>query len=139
MAPLAAGASYEWIRYLRKPDCTIEVAEKDRYELLAALLYPEHHQFRTVLVVQGSTDAPVSRLLLVGDEPARHGGTTQTGRTRATASFTARHAANIPEEIRGAVAPLLESIDQLNEQIDYHDRMLEQIARQRYPKYVGEC
>lgn len=52
-----------------------------------------------------------------------------------TEAFTARVAERIPEAIRGAVAPLLETIDHLNEQIDYYDRMEEQIARQRYPKY----
>jgi transposase len=50
-------------------------------------------------------------------------------------AFTAKRAEQIPEEIRGAVAPLLEMIDRLNEQIDYYDRMEEHIARQRYPKY----
>jgi transposase len=33
------------------------------------------------------------------------------------------------------VAPLLETIDHLNEQIGYYDQMEEQIARERYPKY----
>jgi transposase len=52
-----------------------------------------------------------------------------------TEAFTARRAEQIPEAIRGAVAPLLETIDHLNEQIDYYDRMEEQIARQRHGKY----
>jgi transposase len=52
-----------------------------------------------------------------------------------TESFTAKLAAQIPEAIRGAVAPLLETIDQLNEQIRYYDEMEEHIARKRYPKY----
>jgi transposase len=37
--------------------------------------------------------------------------------------------------IRGAVAPLLETIDDLNERIRYYDQMEEHIARQRYAKY----
>jgi len=50
-------------------------------------------------------------------------------------SFTAKLAAEIPAAIRGPVAPLLETIDHLNEQIHYYDQMEEQIARERYPKY----
>jgi transposase len=53
----------------------------------------------------------------------------------ATESFTAKVAEQLPAAIRGAVAPLLESIDHVNEQIDYYDRMERQIARQRHPKY----
>jgi len=41
----------------------------------------------------------------------------------------------VPEAIRGAVAPLLETIDHLNEQIRYYDEMEKHIARERYPKY----
>lgn len=50
-------------------------------------------------------------------------------------SFTAKLAEKLPEAIRGAIAPLLEIIDQLNEQIRYYDAMEEHIARQRYPQY----
>jgi transposase len=50
-------------------------------------------------------------------------------------SFAAKLAGQIPEAIRGAVAPLLETIDHLNEQIRYYDEMEEHIARERYPKY----
>ena len=53
----------------------------------------------------------------------------------ATESFTFRQAEHVPAAIRGAVAPLLEAIDHLNEQIEYYDGMEKQIARQRYPKY----
>ena len=52
-----------------------------------------------------------------------------------TASFTDKLAGQVPEAIRGAVAPLLETIDHLNEQIRYYDEMEEHIARERYPKY----
>ena len=52
-----------------------------------------------------------------------------------TEAFTSRLADQIPEAIRGAVAPLLETIDQLNEKIRYYDQMEEHIARQKYPKY----
>jgi transposase len=52
-----------------------------------------------------------------------------------TESFTAKLAGQVPEAIRGAVAPLLETIDHRNEQIRYYDQMEEQIARERYPKY----
>ena len=34
------------------------------------------------------------------------------------------------------MAPLLETIDHLNEQIHYYDQMEEQIARERHPKYM---
>ena len=50
-------------------------------------------------------------------------------------SFTAKLASLVPEAIRGAVAPLLETIDDLNERIRYYDQMEEHIARQKYPKY----
>src|SRR5580693_1925684 len=52
-----------------------------------------------------------------------------------TESFTAKLAGQVPEAIRSAVAPLLETIDHLNEQIRYYDQMEEHIARERYPKY----
>ena len=52
-----------------------------------------------------------------------------------TESFTGKLASQIPEQIRAAVAPLLETIDHLNEQIDYYDRMEAHIAQQRYPKH----
>jgi transposase len=50
-------------------------------------------------------------------------------------SFTAKLAEHLAAEIRGAVAPLLETIDHLNEQIRYYDQMEAHIARERYPKY----
>ena len=50
-------------------------------------------------------------------------------------SFTAKLASLVPEAIRGAVAPLLETIDDLNERIHYYDQMEKHIARQKYPKY----
>lgn len=50
-------------------------------------------------------------------------------------SFTGKLAAQIPEPIRQAVAPLLETIDHLNEQIRYYDQMEAHIAQQRYPQY----
>jgi transposase len=50
-------------------------------------------------------------------------------------SFTARLAGQIPEVVRGALAPLLETIDHLNEQIRYYDEMEQHIAHERYPKY----
>jgi transposase len=49
--------------------------------------------------------------------------------------FPAKLAGQVPEAIRGAVAPLLETIDHLNEQIRYYDEMEKHIARERYPKY----
>lgn len=52
-----------------------------------------------------------------------------------TEAFTGKLAEQIPAVIRGAVAPLLETIDHLNEQIRYYDQMEEHMARQRYPKY----
>jgi len=52
-----------------------------------------------------------------------------------TESFTAKMADRIPAQIRGAVAPLLEIIDHLNEQISYYDQKEEHLARQQYPKY----
>jgi transposase len=52
-----------------------------------------------------------------------------------TEAFTGKRAEDIPEEIRKAVAPLLETIDHLNEQIRYFDQMEEQMARERYGKY----
>lgn len=52
-----------------------------------------------------------------------------------TEAFTGKLASQVPEEIRGAVAPLLETIDHLNEQIDYYDKMEAHIASERYPKH----
>lgn len=52
-----------------------------------------------------------------------------------TEAFTGRLADQIPEAIRAAVAPLLETIDHLNEQIDYYDRMEAKIAAERYEKH----
>jgi hypothetical protein len=49
-------------------------------------------------------------------------------------AFTAKLASQVPEVIRGAVAPLLETIDHLNEQIHYCDEMETHIACERYPK-----
>jgi transposase len=50
-------------------------------------------------------------------------------------AFPIKRADQVPEEIRGAVAPLLEIIDELNERIAYYEEMEEQIARTRYEKY----
>jgi transposase len=50
-------------------------------------------------------------------------------------SFTEKRAQQIPEDIRGPLAPLLEMVDQLNEKIRYYDDMEEHIARTRYPRY----
>lgn len=52
-----------------------------------------------------------------------------------TEAFTSKLADQVPEAIRGAVAPLLETIDHLNEQIRYYDEMEAHIARERYPQY----
>jgi transposase len=54
---------------------------------------------------------------------------------RSTARFTAKLAGQVPEAIRGAVAPLLETIAHLNEQIRHYDQREEHMARERYPKY----
>ena len=45
-------------------------------------------------------------------------------------SLTAKLADQVPEVIRGALAPLLETVDYLNEQIRYYDQMEEHIARE---------
>lgn len=50
-------------------------------------------------------------------------------------AFTAKQAERLAEPVRSAVAPLLENIDRLNEQVRYYDSMIEHIARTRYPKY----
>jgi transposase len=50
-------------------------------------------------------------------------------------AFTTKRAGQVPEAIRKVVAPLLETIDHLNEQIRYYDEMEEHIARERYPKH----
>jgi transposase len=52
-----------------------------------------------------------------------------------TEAFTAKMADQVPEAIRSAVAPLLETIDHLNEQIDYYDRIEKKIAADRYEKH----
>lgn len=53
----------------------------------------------------------------------------------AVEAFPAKLADRVPAAIRGAVAPLLEVIDHLNEQIRYYDEREEHIARERYGKY----
>jgi len=40
---------------------------------------------------------------------------------------------HMPEEARGAAAPMLEVIDELSEKIRYYDELLEHVARTRYP------
>jgi transposase len=50
-------------------------------------------------------------------------------------AFTGKLAGQIPAAIRGAVAPLLETIDHLNRHIHEYDEMEEHMARERYPKY----
>ena len=50
-------------------------------------------------------------------------------------AFPARLASRIPEAIRGAAAPLLETIDELSERIRYYDQMEAHVAEQRYPKH----
>jgi transposase len=50
-------------------------------------------------------------------------------------SFTKKRAQQIPDAVRGPVAPLLEMVDQLNERIRDYDEMEEHIARTRYPRY----
>ena len=52
-----------------------------------------------------------------------------------TEAFTSQRTEQIPGAIRDAMKPLWETIDQINKQIRHYDRMEEQIARQRYPKY----
>lgn len=50
-------------------------------------------------------------------------------------TFTRKRADELSDELRRAVAPLLETLDVLTEQIDYYDQMLKHIAQTRYPKY----
>jgi transposase len=52
-----------------------------------------------------------------------------------TQSFTGKRAEQIPEAIRGAIAPLLETIDHLNEQIRYYDQREAHLAAERYRKH----
>jgi transposase len=54
----------------------------------------------------------------------------------AAEGFTAKLAEHIPMEIRGVVAPLLEMVDHLNEQIQYYDQRIEHLARKRYEKHT---
>jgi transposase len=57
-----------------------------------------------------------------------------------TASFHKKVAACIPEELRPALEPLLESIALLSTRIRHYDRELEELAQQHYPetKLLGE-
>ena len=50
-------------------------------------------------------------------------------------AFTTRLAGRIPETVRGAVAPLLETLDHLSELIRYYDQMEARLAEQRYPEH----
>lgn len=52
-----------------------------------------------------------------------------------TEAFTERVNEQIPEVIRSVVAPLLETIDFLNERIEYYDGRERRMAEKRYPKH----
>lgn len=52
----------------------------------------------------------------------------------ASERFTDEAQEAIPEELRAAVAYLLETIDELNERIRYYDEWVEHMARERYPE-----
>jgi transposase len=52
-----------------------------------------------------------------------------------TEAFSARLADQIPEVLRSAIAPLLETIDHLNEQIRYYDQREAHLAREKYPQW----
>lgn len=52
----------------------------------------------------------------------------------ASRSFPEQAAGQVPEMLRPAVEPLLESIDRLSEQIKHYDQLLEDLAETRYPE-----
>ncbi len=51
-----------------------------------------------------------------------------------TASFAKQALSLIPDELRGSLLPLLETISRLSEQIDAYDREFEALCRERYPE-----
>ena len=51
-----------------------------------------------------------------------------------TESFVEKAADQIPEELRNALAPMLEQIEELNERIAECDEMIEHVARTKYPE-----
>lgn len=52
----------------------------------------------------------------------------------AAETFTSAAAGQVPELLRNALAPLLEQIDRLSEQIREYDERLEHLAQTRYPE-----
>jgi transposase len=51
-----------------------------------------------------------------------------------TEQFPRQASEQMPESLRRALAPVLEQIDQLNEQIHYYDQLVEHLAREAYPE-----
>lgn len=52
----------------------------------------------------------------------------------ASRSFPKQAAGQVPEILRSAVEPLLETIEGLSEQIKHYDQLLEEMAERRYPE-----
>jgi transposase len=51
-----------------------------------------------------------------------------------TEAFPERVGMSIPEGMRRALAPLMETLDMLNEKIRYYDQLVEHIAKEEYPE-----
>ena len=104
------------------------------------LLHPIRHRSQALQAdlswIRGREAAVAVRTQLINTVRSLSKGFGERLQKCSTESFTAKLAEQIPAAIRRAVAPLLEVIDHLNEQIGYYDQMEEQIARERYGKYV---
>jgi transposase len=102
------------------------------------LLHPIQHRSEDTQVVRGlvrSRDALVrSRTLLINHVR----GTVKTAGARlpssSSESFPRKVAPHIPEELKGALSPLMELITQISKQIQYYDRRLERIASEQFPE-----
>jgi transposase len=112
-----------------------------------ALLSPIHHrspQAQADLAVLRSRDAIVrSRTLLINHArdivtlaPARSAGETSGSRFPSCSadSFARKAAPDIPESLRPALAPIIDAIASLTQQIQSYDKKNEELCSERYPE-----
>lgn len=104
------------------------------------LLHPIRHRSQAIQAdlcwIRAREAAVAGRTQLINTVRSLSKGFGERLQRCSTEAFTAKLAKQIPAAIRPAVAPLLELIDQFNEQIRYYDEMEEHIARERYRKYT---
>jgi transposase len=104
------------------------------------LLHPIRHRSREAQAdlswIRGRAALVESRTQLINTVRGMSKGFGERLQRCAAEGFTGKMAEHLPAEIRGAVAPLLEVLDHLNEQIDYYDQRIEHLARERYAHHT---